>query len=140
MGFFNHAKTAWNGEVYCDWCGRLYKNIDGDGLFGAAGGLVGRTIATAKKNYCSQVCKNYAKQAAAEKKADYEERKANGQLTEMEQIKEDMTAPVKEAFADVGSEMKKIVSEPVNEIKDEFKKQMKDAFSIGFGGMFGKRK
>lgn len=68
MGFLNHVKTAWNGQVRCDWCGKYYKQIDGDGLFGSAGGLVGRAVATAKKNYCSKACKLAAEEAKAEKK------------------------------------------------------------------------
>lgn len=142
MGFLNHAKTAWNGEVYCDWCGAYIKEHDGSGVFGAAGALLGRAIDTAKKNYCSESCRHAAQQAAAEKKADYEERKANGQLTATEQIKEDIAAPIKDAFSEMGGMVKDTMAEPMNEMKNQLADQMKQSFagiSKGFG-MFGKKK
>lgn len=131
MGFLNHVKTAWNGQVRCDWCGKYYKQIDGDGLFGSAGGLVGRAVATAKKNYCSKACKLAAEEAKAEKKVDFEERKAKGELTEMKKIKDQMAQPFEEAK----QQMKDSIAQPMNEVKS----QMKGAFGSAFGGIFGKK-
>lgn len=140
MGFLNHAKTAWNGEVYCDWCGAYIKEHDGSGVFGAAGALLGRAIDTAKKNYCSESCRHAAQQAAAEKKADYEERKANGQLNAVEEIGEDLKSNTTDLFKTAGSEMKNTLKEPLNDMKSELSNALKDSFKGlgGFGG-FGKK-
>ena len=142
MGFLNHAKTALTGEVRCDWCGKLYKNCDGEGIFGATGGLVGTAIHTVKKNYCSKACKLAAAEAKAEKKADFEERKAKGELTEFEKLKDEATRPIEEMkeetkkqFSEAGQQMKDAVAQPMSDVKN----QMKNAFGAAFGGMFGKK-
>jgi len=130
MGFLNHVKTAWNGEVRCDWCGRLYKEIDGEGLFGAPGALIGRAVATAKHNYCSKACKLAAKE-------DYERRKANGQLTATEQMKESVKEQTKEMFAEPLNEVKEQTKDALSEPLNEMKNQIKDSFGAAFGGMGG---
>ena len=153
MGFLNHAKTALTGEVRCDWCGKLYKNCDGEGIFGATGGVIGTAIHTVKKNYCSKACKLAAQESKAEKKADFEERKARGELTEFEKLKDEATRPIEEMkeemkkpfvemkeetkkqFSEAGQQMKDAVAQPMNDVK----KELKNAFGMAFGGMFGKK-
>ncbi len=153
MGFLNHAKTALTGEVRCDWCGKLYKNCDGEGIFGATGGVIGTAIHTVKKNYCSKACKLAAQESKAEKKADFEERKAKGELTEMEKYKDgvaqqfaemkdniaqpfvDMKEETKKQFSEAGQQMKDELAKPMNDVK----KELKNAFGMAFGGMFGKK-
>ncbi|MGN0730959.1 MAG: hypothetical protein ACI4MA_03520 [Treponema sp.] len=143
MGFLNKVKTSQTGDIYCDWCGDYIKNDMNGGFIEQMGfGIVKRAVSLSTKHYCSAKCKNLAAQAAAEKKADYEERKANGQLTATEQIKEDMTAPIKEDFTEMGGMVKDTMAEPMNEMKNQLADQIKQSFagiSKGFG-MFGKKK
>lgn len=76
------------------------------------------------------------------KKKDYENRKAKGQLTATEQIKEDIAAPVKDVFSEMGGMVKDTMAEPMNEMKNQLADQMKQSFagiSKGFG-IFGKKK
>ena len=71
-----------------------------------------------------------------------ENRKANGQLTATEQIKEDIAAPIKDAFSEMGDMVKDTMAEPMNEMKNQLAGQMKKSFagiSKGFG-LFGKKK
>ena len=105
-------------------------------------GIVKRVVSLSTKHYCSAQCKSLAEKAAAEKKEDYENRKANGQLTATEQIKEDIAAPIKDAFSEMGGMVKDTMAEPMNEMKNQLADQMKHSFagiSKGFG-MFGKKK
>ena len=132
MGFLNKLKTSQTGDIYCDWCGDYIKNDMNGGFVEQMGfGIVKRVVSLSTKHYCSAQCKSLAEKAAAEKKEDYENRKANGQLTETEQLKEDMVGMVKDTMA-----------EPMNEMKNQIVDQMKQSFSgiaKGFS-MFGKKK
>ena len=123
MGFLNHAKTALTGEVRCDWCGKLYKNCDGEGIFGATGGVIGTAIHTVKKNYCSKACKLAAQESKAEKKE------------EMKKPFVEMKEETKKQFSEAGQQMKDELAKPMNDVK----KELKNAFGMAFGGMFGKK-
>lgn len=81
MGFLNKVKTSQTGDIYCDWCGAYIKNDMNGGFIEQMGfGIVKRAVSLSTKHYCSAKCKALAEEAAAEKKEDYENRKANGQL------------------------------------------------------------
>ena len=135
MGFLNKVKTSQTGDIYCDWCGAYIKNDMNGGFVEQMGfGIVKRVVSLSTKHYCSAKCKSLAEKAAAEKQEDYENRKANGQLTATEQIKE--------AFSEMGGMVKDTMAEPMNEMKNQLADQMKQSFagiSKGFG-MFGKKK
>ena len=143
MGFLNKMKTSQTGDIYCDWCGAYIKNDMNGGFVEQMGfGIVKRGISLAKKHYCSAACRSQAEAAKEAKKEDYENRKANGQLTATEQIKEDIAAPIKDAFSEMGGMVKDTMAEPMNEMKNQLADQMKKSFagiSKGFG-MFGKKK
>lgn len=140
----------------CDWCGRLYTpmfsgdrdlgnefmNQMGLGIFKSIGKGIGKLAG--KKNFCCSECKQAWKE-------DYEMRKANGQLTTGEQMREDLsapikemaaevTAPLKEAAVDMGNELKDTMAEPMNQMKDQMKEQtnqMKGQMKNTFGSMGG---
>ena len=143
MGFLNKMKTSQTGDIYCDWCGAYIKNDMNGGFVEQMGfGIVKRVVSLSTKHYCSAQCKSLAEKAAAEKQEDYENRKANGQLTATEQIKEDIAAPIKDAFSEMGGMVKDTMAEPMNEMKNQLADQMKKSFagiSKGFG-IFGKKK
>ena len=138
MGFLNKMKTSQTGDIYCDWCGAYIKNDMNGGFVEQMGfGIVKRVVSLSTKQ-----CKSLAEKAAAEKKEDYENRKENGQLTATEQIKEDIAAPIKDAFSEMGDMVKDTMAEPMNEMKNQLADQMKQSFAViskGFG-MFGKKK
>lgn len=153
----------------CDWCGQLYTpmfsgdrdlgnefmNQMGLGLFTSVGKGIGKLAG--KKNFCSAECKQAWKE-------DYEMRKANGQLTAGEQMREEISAPIKETAAEIvaplkedaaeignefKNELKNEMAEPTNQIKDQMKEQttqIKDQMKKSFGAIggmfkgFGKKK
>ena len=81
MGFLNKMKTSQTGDIYCDWCGAYIKNDMNGGFVEQMGfGIVKRVVSLSTKHYCSAQCKSLAEKAAAEKKEDYENRKANGRF------------------------------------------------------------
>lgn len=133
MGFFNKMKTASNGDIYCDWCGAYIKNDLNGGFIEQMGfGIVKRGISLAKKHYCSAVCKAQAEAEKKAKKEDYEARKANGQLTEIEQMKEDIKAPFADAMGEIGNTMKGMLGDSMSQMSGMMKNSMGGMFK-GFG-------
>lgn len=133
MGFLNKMKTSQTGDIYCDWCGAYIKNDMNGGFVEQMGfGIVKRVVSLSTKHYCSAQCKSLAEEAAAEKKEDYENRKANGQLTAMEQMKEDIKAPVADAVGEVGNMMKDTLGDSMSQMTGMMKNSMAGMFK-GFG-------
>ena len=133
MGFLNKMKTSQTGDIYCDWCGAYIKNDMNGGFVEQMGfGIVKRVVSLSTKHYCSAQCKSLAEKAAAEKKEDYENRKANGQLTAMEQMKEDIKAPVADAVGEVGNMMKDTLGDSMSQMTGMMKNSMAGMFK-GFG-------
>lgn len=136
MGFLNKMKTASNGDIHCDWCGAYIKNDMNGGFVEQMGfGIVKRGISLAKKYYCSAACRSQAEAAEKAKKEDYEMRKVNGQLTEMEQMKEDIKAPVADAVGEVGNMMKDTLGDSMSQMTGMMKGSM-----AGMLKGFGKKK
>lgn len=68
--------------------------------------------------------------------------KQTGSFTATEQIKEDIAAPIKDAFSEMGGMVKDTMAEPMNEMKNQLADQMKQSFAgvSKVFGMFGKKK